>query len=251
MSIRKKIIAGNWKMNLSSTMAEKFAREMKEKIDTSDVEVVMCVPYVHLTMIKGILAGTNIKLGAQNMHYADEGAYTGEISGRMLSAIGVQYVIIGHSERREYFRETDTEVNLKSLKALINNLTPIICIGETLKQRKSGRTFNIIRKQLAFAIDEMSAEEIAKSVIAYEPIWAIGTGETATKEQAEEVCALIRKQINVRFGNWASDSVRILYGGSVTEENAKELFNMPNIDGGLVGGASLKSSFENVVHYGR
>ncbi|MCL2577615.1 MAG: triose-phosphate isomerase [Defluviitaleaceae bacterium] len=249
--MRKKMVAGNWKMNLSSTIAEKFTREIKDKIDTDAVDVVMCVPFVHFNMISEILKDTKIKVGAQNMHYADEGAYTGEISGRMLAAMGVKHVIIGHSERREYFRETDTEVNLKALKALQNNLTPIICIGETSKQRKSGRTFNIIRKQLAFAIDEMSAEDITKVVIAYEPIWAIGTGETATSEQAEEVCALIRKQINTRFGNWSSDNVRILYGGSVTEENAKELFTMPNIDGGLVGGASLKPSFENVVHYDR
>ena len=249
MAARVKIVAGNWKMNLSHKMAESFIMEIKDKIDTIKVEVVLCVPYVHLSMAKTILEGTNIKVGAQNMHYADEGAYTGEISGKMLAGEGIPYVIIGHSERREYFGESDTEVNLKALKALKEGLTPIICIGETSKQRKSGRTFNVIRKQLAFAIDEMTAEDITKCVFAYEPIWAIGTGETATKEQAEEVCELIRKQLNARFGLWASDTVRILYGGSVTPENANELFNMPNIDGGLVGGASLKSTFEKVVHF--
>lgn len=248
---RKKVVAGNWKMNFNSTMAEKFALEMKEKINTDAVDVVMCVPFVHLSMIQDILKGTHISVGAQNMHYADEGAYTGEISGKMLSGMSVPYVIVGHSERREYFGESDTEVNLKALKALQNRLTPIICIGETLKQRESERTFNVIRKQLAFAIDEMTAEDITKVIFAYEPIWAIGSGKTATKDEAEEVCAMIRKQINSRYGNWAADTVRILYGGSVTDANANELFNMPNIDGGLVGGASLKSSFEKVVHYGR
>lgn len=247
--MRKKMVAGNWKMNFASKKAEGFAFEMKEKINTDKVDVVLCVPFVHLSLVAGVLAGTHIKVGAQNMHYADEGAYTGEISGKMLAGMEVPYVIIGHSERREYFGETDTQINLKALKALQNNLTPIICIGETAKQRKQGRTFSVIRKQLAFALDEITAEDITKSVIAYEPIWAIGTGENATKEQAEEVCAAIRKQIQFRYGHWSADNVRILYGGSVTEDNAEDLFTMPNIDGGLVGGASIKSSFEQVVHF--
>lgn len=246
---RKKLIAGNWKMNLNAKIAESFTKEMKETVNTDAVDVVFCVPYVHLSMVRDILADTNIKVGAQNMHYADDGAYTGEISGKMLESMGIPYVIVGHSERREYFKESDTEVNLKALVALKNRLTPIVCIGETLKQRKSGRTFNVIRKQLAFAIDEMSAEDVTKIVIAYEPVWAIGTGETATKEQAEQVCKLIRDQIKARHGLWASDNIRILYGGSVTPENANELFTMPNIDGGLVGGASIKSTFEKVVNF--
>lgn len=248
--MRKKLIAGNWKMNLNAKIAESFTNEMKEKVNTEAVDVVFCVPYVHLSMVRDILKGTNIKVGAQNMHYADDGAYTGEISGKMLESMEIPYVIIGHSERREYFKESDTEVNLKTLAALKNHLTPIVCIGETAKQRKSNRTFNVIRKQLAFALDEMSAEDITKIVIAYEPIWAIGTGDTATKEQAEQVCKLIREQIKMRHGLWSADNIRILYGGSVSPENAKELFTMPNIDGGLVGGASLKSSFEKVVHFG-
>ncbi|MCL1882698.1 MAG: triose-phosphate isomerase [Defluviitaleaceae bacterium] len=246
---RKKIIAGNWKMNLVPKEAEAFTKEMKTKVDTNKVEVVFCVPYVHLSMALDVLSGTNIKVGAQNMHYADKGAYTGEISGKMLAGMNVPYVIIGHSERREYFGETDTEVNLKALKALSCGLTPIICIGETSKQRESERTFDVIRKQLNVATDEMSAEDLTKVVIAYEPIWAIGTGETATKEQAEEVCAMIRNQIQTKHGQSAADSIRILYGGSVTDANAGELFAMPNIDGGLVGGASLKPSFEKVVHF--
>jgi len=236
-------------MNLCAKKAEDFANEMKGTVNTDAVDVVFCVPYVHLSAMKGIFAGTKIGVGAQNMHYAASGAYTGEISGEMLASMDIPYVIIGHSERREYFKESDTEVNLKALAALEAGLTPIICIGETSKQRKSGRTFNVIRKQLAFAIDEMSADDMAKIVIAYEPIWAIGTGDVATKEQAEEVCALIREEVKAGHGQAAAEKIRILYGGSVAPENAKELFSMPNIDGGLVGGASLKASFEKVVHF--
>ncbi|MCL1877387.1 MAG: triose-phosphate isomerase [Defluviitaleaceae bacterium] len=247
--MRKKLIAGNWKMNLNAKMAEQFTKLMKETVNTDTADVVFCVPFVHLGMVKSILAGTNIKVGAQNMHYASNGAYTGEISGQMLASMEIPYVIIGHSERREYFKESDTEVNLKALTALKEGLTPIICIGETSKQRKSGRTFSVVRKQLAFAIDEMTAEDITKIIVAYEPVWAIGTGETATKEQAEEVCALIRDEIKASHGQTAADNVRILYGGSVSPENANELFSMPNIDGGLVGGASIKSTFEKVVNF--
>jgi triosephosphate isomerase len=247
---RKKIVAGNWKMNLTPKAAEAFVKEVKDKIDTDDVEVVLCVPYVHIGLVQSLLEGTKIKVGAQNLHYADEGAYTGEISAKMLAGMAVPYVIVGHSERREYFSESDTQVNLKTRKALDNGLIPIVCIGETAKQRRSGRTFDVVKKQLNIALDEMAAEDVTKIVIAYEPVWAIGTGETATKEQAEEVCAFIREQIHNKYGHWAEDSVRILYGGSVTPENANELFNMKNIDGGLVGGASLKATFKKVVHFG-
>jgi len=247
--MRKKVVAGNWKMNLTPAQARDFATEMKSKINTDSVDVVMCVPFVYLPMVQDILAGTKIAVGAQNMHYADEGAYTGEISGKMLAEMNVPYVIIGHSERREYFSETDTTVNIKSLKALQHGLVPIVCIGETLKQRDSNRTFDVIAKQLEIALCGMGAENIAKIVIAYEPIWAIGTGKTATKEQAEEVCAAIRAQIRGRYGDEPAAAVRVLYGGSVNDANANELFTMPNIDGGLVGGASLKPSFEKVVFY--
>ena len=247
--MRKKIVAGNWKMNFTPSKAEAFAREMKDKINTDAVEVVICVPYVNLQSVLNEFKGTHIKVGAQNMHYMDEGAYTGEISGIMLGDMGVPYVIIGHSERRERFGDTDTAVNLKTLKALEHGLTPIICIGESQKQRKSGRTHNVLRKQLAFALDELTPSNVAKIVIAYEPIWAIGTGEVATTAQAEEACALIRDQIYKRFGSGAADNVRVLYGGSVTPETAGELFAMPNIDGGLVGGASVVPSFEKVVHF--
>ena len=246
---RKKLVAGNWKMSFLPAEAESHLNAMKAAVNTNDVDVVLCVPFVHLSLAQKTLAGTDIKVGAQNMHYADSGAYTGEVAGVMLEKLGVPYVIIGHSERREYFGETDTQVNLKALKALQCNITPIVCIGETLKQRESGRTFKVISKQLTIAIDEMTAADITKVVFAYEPIWAIGTGKTATKEQAEEVCAMIRKQISTRYGNDVGENVRILYGGSVTEKNANELFSMDNIDGGLVGGASLKPAFEQVVKY--
>ncbi|MCL2386242.1 MAG: triose-phosphate isomerase [Defluviitaleaceae bacterium] len=246
---RKKIIAGNWKMNLTPKKAEEFVTDMKAKLDTDKVEVVLCVPYVSLHAVQSVLKGSNIKVGAQNMHYMDKGAYTGEISGEMLADMGIPYAIIGHSERREYFAESDTQVNIKSLKALKTGITPIICIGETLKQRMSERTFCVISKQLSIAVDGMTADDIAKIVIAYEPIWAIGTGKVATPEQAEEVCAAIRKQIGEKFGQGAADAVRILYGGSVTADNANTLFKMPNIDGGLVGGASLQPTFEKVVHF--
>jgi triosephosphate isomerase len=248
--MRKKLIAGNWKMNLLPAEAKAFAQEMKGKINSDKADVVLCVPFVHLHLVMEAVAGTNIKVGAQNMHYADEGAYTGEVSGKMLAAMGVPYVIIGHSERREYFNESDTTVNIKSLKALENGLTPIICIGETLKQRETERTFDVIRKQLSIALNGKTEDDIKKIVIAYEPVWAIGTGRTATVIQAEQVCAAIRKQIEEGFGELISEQVRILYGGSVTPDNAKDLFNMPNIDGGLVGGASLKPSFEQVVCFG-
>jgi triosephosphate isomerase len=247
---RKKFIAGNWKMNHTQITAESFVREIRDSINTEAADVVLCVPFTALHAVKPVLLGTAIKLGAQNVHYAENGAYTGEISAKMLKDMAIPYVIIGHSERREYFKESDTEVNLKTIQALKHGLTPIVCIGETSKQRNSGRTFDVIKKQLSVAIDDISPEDVNKIIIAYEPIWAIGTGVTATKEQAEEVCDAIRKQLHKRFGHWVSDNVRILYGGSVSEDNAKELFNMPNIDGGLVGGASLKATFAKVVNYG-
>ena len=247
--MRKKIVAGNWKMHFVPSKAEAFAAEMKDKLNTDKVDVVLCVPYVNLKSVQDVLKGTHVKVGAQNMHYMDEGAYTGEVSGVMLQDMGVPYVVIGHSERRERFGETDTTVNLKTLKALEHKLIPIICVGESQKQRKQNRTQGVLRKQLAFALDELSAAQVAQVVIAYEPIWAIGTGETATTAQAEEACALIREQVHERFGDVASEKVRILYGGSVTPDNAKELFAMPNIDGGLVGGASVVPSFEKVVHF--
>jgi len=248
--MRRKLIAGNWKMHFAPSKAGKFIEEMKNKLNSDTVDVVLCVPYVSLQSVQAGLAGTNIKVGAQNMHYMDEGAYTGEISPAMLKDMGVPYVIIGHSERRGSFGETDTTVNLKTLKALEHGITPIVCVGESQKQRVQSRTGGVLHKQINFALDELSPDDMAKVVIAYEPIWAIGTGLTATTEQAEDACASIRAQVRIRLGEDAAKKVRILYGGSVSADNAAELFGMENIDGGLVGGASLVPSFEKVVHFG-
>ena len=247
---RKKIVAGNWKMHFTPPKAESFVKDMKDKLNTDSIDVVLCVPYVDLQSVMRELEGTNIKVGAQNMHYMDEGAYTGEISGAMLEDMGVPYVIIGHSERRERFGETDTTVNLKTMKALEHGITPIVCVGESQKQRKQDRTAKVLKKQLNFALDDIKSDEVCKLVIAYEPIWAIGTGETATTQQAEDACALIRNHIAKRYSPEVASKVRILYGGSVSPDNAGELFAMPNIDGGLVGGASVVPSFEKVVHFG-
>jgi triosephosphate isomerase len=247
--MRRKLIAGNWKMFFTPPAAGAFAEAMRDKLDTDGADVVFCVPFVSLQPVMDALKGTNIKVGAQNMHYMDEGAYTGEISGEMLAAMGVPYVIIGHSERRERFGETDTTVNLKIHSALKHGLTPIVCVGESQRQRKEQRTEDVLRKQIAFALEGVSPLDAAKIVVAYEPIWAIGTGEVATLEQAEEACALIREQISERCGVVAQEEVRILYGGSVSPDNAAALFSMPNIDGGLVGGASVKPSFEKVVRF--
>jgi triosephosphate isomerase len=248
--MRKKIIAGNWKMYFSPAKAVAFVEMLKESINTDAVEVVLCVPYINLQPVMDAIKGTFIKVGAQNMHYKDEGACTGEISGKMLHEMGVPYVIIGHSERRANFGDTDTSVNLKSLMALKNGLIPIICVGESLKQREEGITSDLLRRQVSFALMGMTKEQVAASVIAYEPIWAIGTGKTATNEQAEEACAEIRQIISENFNFAAASAIRILYGGSVKPDNAGPLFAMDNIDGGLVGGASIQPSFERIVNFG-
>jgi triosephosphate isomerase len=247
--MRKKVIAGNWKMYNSPAQAKKFVNEIKDKINADDREVVLCVPYVDIYAVQEALAGTSVKVGAQNMHYKDEGACTGEISGMMLKEMGVPYVIIGHSERRANWGETDTSVNLKVVKALAHGLTPIVCVGENLKQRESGITNDLRRRQTTIALIGLTTEEASRVVVAYEPIWAIGTGKTATDDQAQQACAFIREVIKANFGERTADAVRILYGGSVNEGNAKALFGMPDIDGGLVGGASLKPSFERIVHF--
>jgi triosephosphate isomerase len=247
--MRKKLIAGNWKMFFSPAKAVDFVNSLKNKINTELSDVVLCVPYIDLQPVKQALAGTFIKVGAQNMHYKDEGACTGEISGLMLKEMGIPFVIIGHSERRANFCETDTAVNLKVLKALSHGISPITCIGETLKQRKSGITMELLRKQTSIALLDVPKDKASSVVIAYEPIWAIGTGETASNEQAEEACASIRETIADLYDQSTAETVRILYGGSVTGDNAKELFAMPNIDGGLVGGASVKPDFERIVQW--
>lgn len=244
--MRKKLIAGNWKMHLSPTEAFNFAKALAPKL-TSDAEVVFCVPFVSISAVLTAVAGTGVSVGAQNMHFEDKGAFTGEISAEMLSDSSVQYVIIGHSERRQYFGETDQTVNKKLRKALESGLTPIVCVGEQLCEREDGITVEIVRMQIKRAFLNIETADAEKAVIAYEPIWAIGTGETATSQQAEEVCAEIRTLIGELYGAETTEKIRILYGGSVSGTNAAELFAMENIDGGLVGGASLKDEFEAIA----
>lgn len=245
--MRKKIVAGNWKMNMGPQDAVDFANKIKGGINGAGADVVFCVPYVSLVPVMEALKGTDISVGAQNMHFADSGAFTGEISGKMLAAMSVPYVIIGHSERRQYFGETDESVMAKTKKALECALKPIVCIGESLSQRQQGVTVDLLRFQTRIAMLGISKEDAKKVVIAYEPIWAIGTGEVASDAQAEEACAAVRQVLSEIYDSATADAIRIQYGGSVTPANAKNLFAMPNIDGGLVGGASLKEDFEVVA----
>ena len=247
---RKKIAAGNWKMNKTAAEAAEFVTALKPKVEGADTEVVVGVPFICLPDVVKAAAGSNIKVAAQNMHWEEKGAFTGEISGSMLKGLGVDYVIIGHSERRQYFAETDETVNKKVHAALKYGLKPIVCVGESLTQREQGVTSDLIRYQVKIALLGLSAEQVSNLVIAYEPIWAIGTGKTATNEQANEVCTTIRETVKGLYGEDVSDAVRIQYGGSVTAASAGELFNMSDIDGGLVGGASLKlDDFEKIVKY--
>lgn len=247
--MRKKIIAGNWKMNKTPQQAAEFCALMKDKASSDTVDVVFCVPFVDLYPALEALKGSTIAVGAQNMYFEDSGAYTGEISASMLKEMGVEYVVLGHSERREYFGETDEMVNKKVKKALATELTPIMCCGETLAQREAGITIEWIRTQIKCGLADISAEDAPKVVIAYEPIWAIGTGVTASSEQAQEVCHAIRIVLGELYGDSVAEAMRIQYGGSVNGKNAAELFAMADIDGGLVGGASLKEEFADIVHY--
>ncbi|ONI46001.1 triose-phosphate isomerase [Candidatus Epulonipiscioides gigas] len=247
--MRKKIIAGNWKMNKTPKEAVELVNLLKDKVNTDKVDVVFCPTFVCLDAVLKATEGTKIAVGAQNMYFEENGAYTGEIAPNMLTEMGVKYVIIGHSERRQYFAETDESVNKKVLTAIKHNLIPIICVGESLKEREQGITIDLVRLQTKIALKDVSPEDAKKVVIAYEPIWAIGTGKTATSEQAEEVCREIRRVIAEIYSQEVADAVRIQYGGSVNGGNANELFNMGNIDGGLVGGASLKSEFADIINY--
>ncbi len=248
--MRKPIIAGNWKMNMTPAEAELLVVELIPLVKDAACDVVVCPPYVDLATVGKLLVGTNIKLGAQNIHWAPKGAFTGEVSADMLLAMGVSYAIVGHSERRQYFGETDETVNKRAKAALEANITPIICVGETLDQRESGVTDTIVSKQTVAALAGFSAEEVVRSVIAYEPIWAIGTGKTATSEDANTTIKVIRDAIAGVYGKKVADEVRIQYGGSMNAKNAGELMAMPEIDGGLIGGASLKSEdFSKVVHF--
>ena len=246
---RRKIIAGNWKMNKTPSEALSLIEELKPLVETKDADVVFCVPAIDLMLAVEAVKGTNIEIGAENMYFEESGAFTGEISPAMLTDVGVKYVILGHSERREYFAETDETVNKKVKKAFEHGLTPIICCGESLKQREQGITLDWIRQQIKIAFLDVTAEQAATAVIAYEPIWAIGTGKVATTEQAQEVCGAIRACIAEIYDEATAQAIRIQYGGSVSAASAPELFAQPDIDGGLVGGASLKADFGRIVNY--
>ena len=247
--MRRKIIAGNWKMNKSPEDAKVFMQSFPELVKDSESEVVLCVPYIDLFKAMEMANGTNVKIGAQNVHFEDKGAFTGEVSPKMLEDIGVEYVIIGHSERREYYNETDESVNKKIKAAFSHNLKPIVCVGETLSQREAGVTKDFVTTQTRLALEGLTEEQVKNTIIAYEPIWAIGTGKTASSEDANEVCVWIRDEIKSLSGEVAEDVI-IQYGGSVKSSNAKELFNMSDIDGGLVGGASLDpEEFAKIVNY--
>ena len=248
---RKKIIAGNWKMNMTPSEAVALINTLKPLVQNDEVDVLLCVPAIDIIPAMEAAKGTNIQIGAENMYFEEKGAYTGEISPNMLNDAGVKYVIIGHSERREYFAETNETVNKKVLKAFEHGITPIICCGESLTQREQGITIDWIRQQIKIAFLNVTADQAKTAVIAYEPIWAIGTGKVATTDQAEEVCAAIRACIGEIYDEATAQAIRIQYGGSVSAASAPELFAQPDIDGGLVGGASLKPDFGKIVNYNR
>ena len=248
--MRKKVIAGNWKMNMLPNEAIEYIEKLSKLVKDTNNEVVLCVPYTDLFYSLLTAQNTNIKIGAQNMHFEEKGAYTGEVSPKMLKAINVEYVIIGHSERRQYFNETDETVNKKVKAAFENGLKPIVCVGETLQQRENGETAKIITNQTKLALDGLTNEQVENTIIAYEPIWAIGTGKTATSEDANNSIKEIRNEIAKNYGQNTADRVIIQYGGSVKSKNAKELFTMSDIDGGLVGGASLDpEEFSKIVNF--
>ncbi|MEG2702048.1 MAG: triose-phosphate isomerase [Clostridia bacterium] len=250
--MRKPIIAGNWKMNKNPEEAKALVEALVPAVKAADCDVVVCVPATDFAAVREAAQGTNIKLGAQNVHFAKSGAYTGELSADMLKACGVEYVVIGHSERRQYFGETDKTVNLRTRAAVAAGLTPIICVGELKDERESGYTDIIVEYQTLMALHGLTEAEIMKSVIAYEPVWAIGTGLTATDEQANETIGAIRKAMERKYGKQVSDAVRIQYGGSMNPGNVKGLMAQPEIDGGLIGGASLKvPDFTAVVMYNK
>ena len=248
---RKKIIAGNWKMNMTPSEAVALINTLKPLVQNDEVDVLLCVPAIDIIPAMEAAKGTNIQIGAENMYFEEKGAYTGEISPNMLVDAGVKYVIIGHSERREYFAETNETVNKKVLKAFEHGITPIICCGESLTQREQGITIDWIRQQIKVAFLNVTADQAKTAVIAYEPIWAIGTGKVATTEQAQEVCAAIRACISEIYDEATAAAIRIQYGGSVSAASAPELFEQADIEGGLVGGASLKPDFGAIVNYNK
>lgn len=249
--MRKPIIAGNWKMNNTVADTGKLLDELLPMVaDVKDVDVVVCVPFTDIAAAAACVKGSAVKVGAQNVSWADKGAFTGEISADMLKEAGAEYVIIGHSERRQYFGETDESVNKRTIQALKNGLKPIVCVGETLAEREGNVTEQVLAVQMEGGFKDITAEQMADIVIAYEPVWAIGTGKTATSEQAEETIRFIRGKVAAMFGQETADAVRIQYGGSMNPANASELMAQPDIDGGLIGGASLKAAdFTKVVKY--
>lgn len=250
--MRKPIIAGNWKMNKTPQEAAELIAELKPLVKDAAAQVVVCVPAVDIPASVQAVRGSKIKVGAQNVHFKESGAYTGELSAQMLKACKVDYVIIGHSERRQYFGETDETVNLRTLAAVKAGLIPIVCVGEKKEQREAGYTDDLVAYQTLTALTGLTKEEVAKVVIAYEPVWAIGTGLTATDEQANETIAVIRKAVAAKYGKAAAGKVRIQYGGSMNPKNVKGLMAQPEIDGGLIGGASLKAEdFSKVVNFDR
>lgn len=238
--MRKKIVAGNWKMNTMPAQGVELARSVAEERKSvgDNVEMIVCPPFTHLSEVVRTTRGTGVKVGAQNCAEHEKGAYTGEVSASMIAALGIEYVIVGHSERREYYGETSETLNKKMEQAYANNLTPIFCVGEKLEERENGKHFDIVKAQISEVVCELDADRLQNLVIAYEPVWAIGTGKTASAEQAQEMHAFIRGVVKEKFGS-AADNVPILYGGSVNPKTAGDLFSKPDVDGGLVGGASL------------
>ena len=249
-ALRKVVIAGNWKMNKNAEETKVLLSEINAKLPETDAEILLCVPDINIETAVKATENSPVHIGAQNCHWAESGAFTGETSANMLESFGVKHAIIGHSERRQYFGETDKTVNQRALTCLAHDITPVICVGETLEARKSGITNSVINTQVQNGIQDFSIEQIKHTIIAYEPIWAIGTGETATSAQAEEVCAYIRQILTELYDAETAQSVSILYGGSMNAKNAKELLSMENIDGGLIGGASLKpDDFTTIISY--
>ena len=245
---RKKIIAGNWKMNMTPSQAVELCATLKDLVNNDAVDVVYCVPAIDIVPVAEAIKGTNVKLGAENFYIEDKGAFTGEISAPMLKEAGVQYIIIGHSERRDIFGENDILINQKVKKAFASGLSPILCCGESLALRKAGTYCEWIKRQIKWDLEGVTADQVKELVIAYEPIWAIGTGETATADQAQEVCKMIRETIAEMYDEATAEAVRIQYGGSMNAGNAAELLSKEDIDGGLIGGAALKPDFGQIVN---
>ena len=247
-SKRSAVIAGNWKMNKTPNEAKALLNELAPMVKDADCEVIACVPFVDLTAALEATEGTNIKIGAENCHWEESGAFTGEISPKMLAEMGVPYVVLGHSERRQYFGETDETVNKRTKAALAAGLKPIVCVGELLWERECDITEEVIARQIKLDLFDVSAEDVKKTIIAYEPVWAIGTGKTATADQAQEVCGFIRATLAKLYGQDVADAVTIQYGGSMNADNCEELLAKPDVDGGLIGGASLVASkFQPIV----